>query len=373
MSTELIGPREAEHCTLVCTSRTSNVERHGTIRFVPLTLFTSPVFADHLTPPGHPERVERFAVMQAVAAEFRRQGVAVEAPRVAREAELARIHGIEHVSLIKETAGRAVALDPDTFTSPRTWDAACMAAGAAVSAVEHVLDSGKGARACALVRPPGHHAERGRAMGFCFFNNIAIAAAHARALGLSRVAIVDIDVHHGNGTQWSFYDDPNVLFVSSHQYPYYPGTGAASDIGTGAGAGFTLNLPLSAGATDNDYEAVYARLALPVVSQFRPELILVSAGFDAHMDDPLAGMRLTTRYFGRLMQGIAEVADRCCDGKVVAVTEGGYDLGALAGSLRASIGALVNEETFDAPEGPSPRGHASIEAVMPHASQYWKL
>ena len=215
-----------------------------------------------------------------------------------------------------------------------------MAAGAAVSAVDHVIDAGAGARAFALVRPPGHHAEHGKAMGFCFFNSIAIAAAHARARGLARVAIVDFDVHHGNGTQWSFYDDPAVLFVSSHQYPYYPGTGAANDIGKGAGTGFTLNLPLSAGATDADYEAAYARLALPVLEQFRPELILVSAGFDAHMDDPLAGMRLTSGYFGRLTRAIAAVADATSQGRVVAITEGGYDLVGLATSLRASISAL---------------------------------
>ena len=206
-----------------------------------------------------------------------------------------------------------------------------------VSAVEHVLEKGAGTRAFALVRPPGHHAEHARAMGFCFFNNIAIAAAHARARGLSRVAIVDLDVHHGNGTQWSFYDDPAVLFISSHQYPYYPGTGAASDIGKGSGAGFTVNLPLSAGATDADYEVAYTRIALPVLRQFRPELVLVSAGFDAHMDDPLAGMRLTSDYFGRLMRAIASVADTTGQGRLVAVTEGGYDLAGLAASLRASI------------------------------------
>jgi acetoin utilization deacetylase AcuC-like enzyme len=341
---------------------------------VSLTLFTSPIFADHLTPPGHPERVERFDVMQAVAAEFRQKGVTVEEPRPATESEIARIHASEYVSMIKETEGRAVALDPDTFTSPKTWDVARMAAGAAVSAVEHVLEAGPGARAFALVRPPGHHAEHGRAMGFCFFNSIAIAAAHARANGLSRVAIVDFDVHHGNGTQWSFYEDPSVLFVSSHQYPYYPGTGAAADVGKGAGTGFTLNLPLSAGATDGDYELAYGRLALPILRQFKPELLLISAGFDAHMDDPLAGMRLTSSYFGRLTRAIADVADATSQGRVVAITEGGYDLAGLAASLRASIGALTAAgETTGEPSGPTPRGEATIKAVMPQIAKYWKL
>jgi acetoin utilization deacetylase AcuC-like enzyme len=341
---------------------------------VSLTLFTSPIFAEHLTPPGHPERVERFEVMQAVASEFRQQGLAVEEPRPATDAEIGRIHAAEYITLIRETAGRAVALDPDTFTSPRTFEAARLAAGAVVSAVEHVLEKGEGTRAFALVRPPGHHAEHARAMGFCFFNNIAIAAAHARARGLSRVAIVDLDVHHGNGTQWSFYDDPAVLFISSHQYPYYPGTGAASDIGKGSGAGFTVNLPLSAGATDADYEVAYTRIALPVLRQFRPELVLVSAGFDAHMDDPLAGMRLTSDYFGRLMRAIASVADTTGQGRLVAVTEGGYDLAGLAASLRASITALTAEAArHNEPTGQTPRGEATVKAVAPYLSKYWQL
>src|SRR5215212_11026782 len=163
---------------------------------MPVTLFTSPRFADHLTPPGHPERVERFDVMQAVASAFGAGGGAVREPRAATHEELARVHTTDYVGLIAETAGRATALDADTFTSPDTYDVACLAAGTAISAVDHVLDGGPGMRAMALVRPPGHHAERNRPMGFCLFNNIAIAAAHARARGLSRVAIVDYDVHH---------------------------------------------------------------------------------------------------------------------------------------------------------------------------------
>jgi len=341
---------------------------------VSLTIFTSPHFADHLTPPGHPERVERFEVMQVVASEFGKRGGHVESPRRVTDQEITRIHDADYLTAIKETAGRAVALDPDTFTSPGTFEAAYLAAGAAVTAVEHVLDGPAGTRALALVRPPGHHAERHRAMGFCLFNNIAIAAAAARAHGLNRVAIVDYDVHHGNGTQWSFYNDPSVLFISSHQYPYYPGTGAAGDIGTSAGAGFTINLPLSAGATDADYELVYSKMALPILRQFRPQLILISAGFDAHMNDPLAGMRLTSPYFGHLTSAIVAVADECCEGRLVAVTEGGYDLAALAESLRASIRALEGDtKGFAAPTGESPRGDATVKAVLPHVRDRWKL
>ena len=340
-----------------------------------LSLLTSPRFADHLTPPGHPERVDRHAVMQVVAAEFRQRGGNVLEPRSATDEEITRVHERDYLTMIRETAGRAVSLDADTFTSPDTYDVARLAAGAAVDAVERVIDGGSGTRAMALMRPPGHHAERNRAMGFCFFNNIAIAAAHARARGLGRVAIVDYDVHHGNGTQWSFFADPSVLFISSHQFPYYPGTGAANEIGTGAGEGFTVNLPLAAGATDGDYEHVYASVAWPILRSFKPDLILLSAGFDAYMDDPLGGMRLTAPCFGRLTASLAAIADECCDGRLVAVTEGGYDLKGLADCLRAAIGAL---ETRGAAvpatrTAETPRADATIKTVRPNLSKYWKL
>jgi acetoin utilization deacetylase AcuC-like enzyme len=341
-----------------------------------LTVFTSDRFADHLTPVGHPERVERSEVMQHVVGEWRKRGGEVIEPRPASRDELARVHDVEYVSLIAETAGRAVALDPDTFTSPDSYDVACLAAGAACEAVDHVLAADRGARAFAIVRPPGHHAERGKAMGFCLFNNVAVAAAHARAQGLARVAIVDYDVHHGNGTQWAFYGDASVLFISSHQYPYYPGTGAAADTGTGSGKGFTVNLPLDAGATDADYELVYTRGALPVLRQFKPDLILLSAGFDAHHRDPLAGMRLTTEQFGRLTAHIAAVADEACGGRMVALTEGGYDLHALAASLDVAMRVLAGESTLDdfpPPAGAAPRGESCLEAVLPEVNAFWTV
>ena len=343
-----------------------------------LAVFSSPRFSDHLTPPGHPERVERNEVMQVIAAEFRARGGAVLEPKAATYEQLARIHDADYIGLIQETAGRAAALDPDTFTSPETYDVARLAAGAAITAVDHVLAGSPGTRALAMVRPPGHHAERDRAMGFCFFNNVAVAAAHARASGLSRVAIVDYDVHHGNATQWSFYGDPAVLFISSHQFPFYPGTGAAADIGTGAGTGFTVNLPLAAGATDADYEHVYASIAWPILDAFKPELILVSAGFDAYKDDAIAGMRLEAACFGRLTARIAASANQHCSGRVVAVTEGGYHLKGLADSLRATIAALADPEPVPVPvvshqKTDAPRGDATISAVKPHLSRYWPL
>lgn len=314
--------------------------------------------------------------MQVVTSAWRQRGGEVLQPRPATDEELTRVHDADYVGAVRETAGRAAALDPDTFTSPESYEVACLAAGAAVTAVGHVLDGGAGSRAFALVRPPGHHAERGRAMGFCLFNNVAIAAADARAHGLARVAIVDYDVHHGNGTQSSFYEDPSVLYVSSHQFPYYPGTGAAHETGRGDGQGFTVNLPLEAGATNADYELVYGRVVQPVLRQFKPELILISAGFDAHRQDPLAGMRLGTEQFGRLTAMIATVADECCDGKVVALTEGGYDLQALAASLSTAIGVLAGESSLDdfpAPTDATRRGEETLAAVRPHLSAHWQI
>jgi len=174
-------------------------------------------------------------------------------------------------------------------------------------------------------------------MGFCLYNNIAIGAAYARSRGCARVAIVDYDVHHGNGTQWIFYEDPTVLFVSSHQYPYYPGTGAAGETGRGAGAGFTLNIPLAAGTRDEEIERLYAEVAIPRVKAFKPDLLMISAGFDAHQQDPLGQLRMTTAGFGRLTGALVAMADHVCDGKVVLVTEGGYDLRALSECLDAVI------------------------------------
>lgn len=297
-----------------------------------MVLIFSPRFEEHTTPPGHPERPERARVFANVAARWQEKGLQVAEPRAATREELARVHDIAYVDGIAATAGRAVMLDPDTFTSPESYEIALLAAGAAVQAMEHALDRREGA--FALVRPPGHHAEQTRAMGFCLFNNIAVAAAAAIARGLSRVAIVDIDVHHGNGTQWMFYDDPRVLYVSTHQFPFYPGTGAADEVGRGPGKGYTMNVPLAAGATDAVYDAAYKTIA-GRLDEFAPELLLVSAGYDAHADDPLASMRVSTEGYATIVRHVKGVADRHCP--IALVTEGGYDLDALAACLDATI------------------------------------
>jgi len=283
--------------------------------------------------PGHPERPERAEVFDQVASAWRDKGGTVIEPRPATREELLRVHDATHVDAIESTSGRAVMLDEDTFTSPESYEVALLAAGAAVQAAEYALDTKE--TAFALVRPPGHHAERDKAMGFCLFNNVAVAAAAAVARGLSRVAVVDIDVHHGNGTQWMFYADPKVLYVSTHQFPFYPGTGAAEEVGSGAGKGFTFNVPLAAGATDADYAAAYRTVA-GVLENYAPELLLVSAGFDAHADDPLASMRMSAAGYAAVVRSLADAAARIgCP--MALVTEGGYDLDALRACLDACL------------------------------------
>ena len=343
---------------------------------MPLILISSPRFAEHQTPPGHPERPERAQVMNAVAARWRSQGGEVVAPREATHEQLERVHDPHYVQRISELRDRAVALDPDTYTSPESYEVALLAAGAAVDAVERTM-SGTHTSTLALVRPPGHHAEEAHAMGFCLFNNVAVAAAHARhALGARRVAIVDYDVHHGNGTQHIFDRDPSVLYISTHQYPYYPGTGAADEIGTGAGEGFTVNLPLESGSIDADFHHVFERVALPVLRQFAPDLILVSAGFDAHERDPLATMRATEGGFAAMTSALRHVADETCRGRLALVTEGGYDLKALEASLESVVHVLSG--AADGPKWPVPtvassRGRASADAAVRALKGHWQL
>jgi acetoin utilization deacetylase AcuC-like enzyme len=216
-----------------------------------------------------------------------------------------------------------------------------------------------------MVRPPGHHAETDKAMGFCFYNSIAVGAAAARAGGLSRVAVVDYDVHHGNGTQAIFYDVPSVLFISSHQYPFYPGTGAAAEIGRGEGTGYTINFPMEVGAVDADFDLVYQEAVVPMLERYRPELLLVSAGFDAHERDPLGGMRMTTNGYARLTARLIAAADELCAGRIVFVTEGGYDTGALAECCQAVIDLAAADEvqTPDRLAGDTRRGQETLREV----------
>jgi acetoin utilization deacetylase AcuC-like enzyme len=310
---------------------------------------------------GHPEAPAR---LQAILDELERaplEGTAFEAPRPATDEEIDAVHDTMYRLALERLDGRSVRLDPDTAMSEGSYQAARLAAGAAVGAVEAVM-GGRAGNAFALVRPPGHHAEPARAMGFCLYNNAAIGAEAARRLGAARVMILDWDVHHGNGTQDAFEARDDVLYLSSHQYPFYPGTGAPDEVGVGAGRGFTINCALPGGQRDADYGVVFHDLFLPAARAFAPDLVMVSAGFDPHERDPLADMRVTERGFAAMCSGVKQLADETCGGKLVLLLEGGYDLDALAGSVRACLEVLGGRRE-DFPAGASPAAPAAVAAT----------
>jgi acetoin utilization deacetylase AcuC-like enzyme len=340
-----------------------------------LLLVSSDRFGHHLTPPGHPERPERAQVLDAVATAWRKGGGEVAPPRLATREELTAVHDADYVDDVAATAGRATMLDPDTFTSPESSELARLAAGAVLVGIAHTL--AERGPALALVRPPGHHAERKKAMGFCLFNNVAIGAAYARARGVARVAIIDFDVHHGNGTQGTFYRDPSVLYVSTHQFPFYPGTGAASEVGHGDARGRTVNVPLAAGATDADYHHVFTRVIEPVLAEFQPGLILVSAGYDADARDPLAQMRVSTAGFRSMVASLWRSAASLCQGRLVAVTEGGYNLEALGAGLDATVEVLsspagAGSAPTPEPVAPGPRGERAVADALDAQKPFWR-
>jgi acetoin utilization deacetylase AcuC-like enzyme len=300
------------------------------------------VFIQHRAPSGHPERPAR---AEAVRDALQAAGIAQRGQRIATrpatDDELARVHAPAYLDdLALVVPGNQGWLDADTYFSPRTWDAALAAAGSTVQLTLDVLH-GRYSHGISVVRPPGHHATRDRAMGFCLLNNVAAAAAAARAEGAARVAILDWDVHHGNGTQDIFWDDPNVLYLSVHQFPFYPGTGAATELGGTSAIGATVNVGLPAGCGDAEYAAVFDHVFLPKLAMFRPDILLISAGFDAFQHDPLASMRVTLPGFAAMAHRLRAFADRWSAGRVVAVLEGGYDLDGLGGGMTAVLSAFV--------------------------------
>lgn len=310
----------------------------------PLFVFNSPLFRQHDPGPGHPERAERIdAILRGIEGQALTDRLEWVEPRAASPAELRRVHAPGHVERILALRGQTADVDGDTHVCPFSVDAALAASGACLQAVDLVLNN-PGASAFSFCRPPGHHAERNRAMGFCLFNHVAVAAAHAiSARGLSRVMIIDPDVHHGNGTQDIFYDRGDVCFVSIHQWPLYPGTGAGSERGVGAGAGATVNVPLPPGSGDADYVGVAERVLLPLLDSFRPELVLFSAGFDAHRDDPLGGMTMSgpgfVAFYSVLLRALSKLGV-----PAVFSLEGGYSLAALEETVPALLTAILGME-----------------------------
>jgi acetoin utilization deacetylase AcuC-like enzyme len=303
-------------------------------------LITHRACLDHLTPAGHPERPDRLrAIDRVLAADAFKDLVRVDAP-VAEHETIALCHPMDYIEAIRDAnpAAGSVQLDADTSMSPGSYEAALRAAGGAIHAVDEVM-TGKVANAFVSVRPPGHHTETARPMGFCLFNNAAVAARHAqRKHGAERVAVVDFDVHHGNGSQEIFWADPTVMYCSTHQMPLYPGTGAVSERGE---HDTVVNAPLGPGDGGRQFrEAVETRI-LPRLRDFRPDLMVISAGFDAHVRDPLANLNLTEADFGWVTQKLMEIADQNANGRVVSMLEGGYDLEGLSQSVAAHVTALM--------------------------------
>ncbi|KFA93345.1 histone deacetylase family protein [Archangium violaceum] len=335
-------------------------------------LLTDPLFLRHDPGPEHPECPERLSRILDLLNQEPIRGTERRAPRPATEEELAAVHTQRLRDSLRAMRGRHEVIDPDTLTSPDTYDAAVLAAGASVQAVEEVL-AGRARNAFALVRPPGHHAEPDRAMGFCLFNNVAIAAEAARRQGAERVLIFDWDVHHGNGTQAAFWTRRDVLYMSVHQYPYYPDSGAPFEVGEGPGAGYTLNCGMEGGATDADYGAFFQDLFLPVAQAYKPDLVLVSAGFDAHHADPLADMRLTERGFAAMCTALRELAESTCQGRLVLMLEGGYSLEGLSESVHACVEVMAGERKDGFPMGVSREAAAALQRSREALKPYWSV
>jgi acetoin utilization deacetylase AcuC-like enzyme len=337
----------------------------------PVLVFTHPLFLEHQPGRGHPESPMRLSRTLEYLEQNRLPALEFRAPRLARTEELARVHQPELLEVLAGLEGTHAAIDPDTFASPATYGASLAAAGAGIEAVEAVM-GGTHRTAFALVRPPGHHAEPNRMMGFCFLNNAAVAAEAARTLGAARVLIHDWDVHHGNGTQSAFWERGDVLYQSVHQYPFYPGTGAAHEIGERAGAGYTVNVPFPAGRTDADLGAAFHDVFLPVAQAFRPDLIIVSAGFDAHEDDPLGGMLATERGFAAMCSAMKSLAEETAGGRLVLLLEGGYSLVGLPRSVHACL-EVMGGRRDEFPHGASREAMNAIRASHEALKPFWKI
>ena len=312
-------------------------------------------YMDHDMGAWHVESPARVEVLLRMLDEDPPAALRRIAPRPATDDELAAVHERGYIDLVRSTAGKTVAMDADTVAGPLTFETALLAAGGFLESLDRVMD-GTVRNAFALVRPPGHHAEASRAMGFCFFNNAAIGAEHlVRKHGLERVLVVDWDLHHGNGTEQAFYGRRDVLYFSTHQSPLYPGTGAARFFGRGDGFGYNLNVPLLAGKGDDDFALILDRVLGPVAARYEPQFVVASVGFDIAAGDPLGGMAVTTAGFGRLAASLMAMAERTAGGRLALVLEGGYGLEALREGVRACLATLAGAGGLEAREvGPAP-------------------
>lgn len=329
-----------------------------------------PDYLKHETDP-HPENKER---LLSILTHLRETGMLarlhLKEPRYATIDEIHYIHSNSQIEKARKYSELEIPLDPDTVLCKDSYNVALLAAGGAITAVDSVLDNRDSS--FALVRPPGHHATPTKSMGFCIFNNIAIAARHAQKMGKKRVLIVDWDVHHGNGTQDAFYDDPTVLYFSTHQYPHYPGTGWMDEIGTGDGEGFNINVPLPAGTEDSGFIAAFKEILVPAAREFSPDIVLISAGMDACQNDGLAQMRMSVEGFSVLASIVKSIAKKCCDGKVVAVLEGGYDLKLLSHSVAAVLDVFMGEDVEIQPHEVSPDVRARLDDIKKIQRRFWQ-
>jgi acetoin utilization deacetylase AcuC-like enzyme len=331
----------------------------------------------HNTGEYHPENHHRLEAIYEMLEEEGMKGKFREVvPRPATREELEMIHTSRYVDQIAATYGRDYTmLDPDTSTSSESWEVARLAVGGLLNFVDGVM-KGEFKNGFALIRPPGHHAETNRGMGFCIFNNVAVAAKYAlKKFNLERVLIVDWDLHHGNGTQNAFYEDPHVLYFSTHQFPYYPGSGSIGEVGKGKGTGFTVNVPLPGGQGDAEFIQIFKELLSPVAKEFSPQLILVSAGFDIYFQDPLGAMGVTPAGFYLLTEIVMEIAEVCCQGRIILTLEGGYHLVGLRDSVKATLTKLCGMKYGGLTEDKKGRETVSMEvinSVKAVQKKFWK-
>ncbi len=343
------------------------------------------VFLSHQTGPGHPENSKRLeAILEGITTSGLKDKLLWARPPEADVEVIALVHSQEYIAQVASlsAAKKLVHLDPDTVVSEKTYQCARYAVGGVLQGLQDMA-GGRCNNGFALVRPPGHHARKASGMGFCIFNNVAVGAEYAiREMGWKRVVIIDWDAHHGNGVQEIFYDRDDVLYISLHQYPHYPGTGYFTEVGQGRGEGFTVNLPFSPGSGDSEYLLAFERIILPIATQFDPQLVLVCAGYDGHRDDPLSALDLSTDVFNKMTGQVRELAQICCEGRLLAVLEGGYGLDSLSDSVVATLRALMEpasgisekakKEPSPIPESPS-SSEEMVEKLKNYFARYWEI